>query len=211
MSVINYYFSPASPYAYLAGDRLEQIATRQGARIAYKPVDVFTVFEVTGGIPVHRRHLSRQEYRLQDLVRRARKAGMDMHLQPKFWPGDPMLPSCALIAAGAAVAAGTSTGDVGLAARSLMRALWAEQKDISDAGVIAAALAEAGFSADVLSDGSHAGAAYASNTEEAVRLGVFGSPFYIVDGQRFWGQDRLEDLEDLLAGGPAAEARDARH
>ena len=97
MRVIDYYFSPASPYSYLAGDRLEQIAARHGARIAYKPVDVFTVFNVTGGIPVHRRHLSRQEYRFQDLARRARKAGLDIHLQPKFWPGDPMLPSCALI------------------------------------------------------------------------------------------------------------------
>ena len=209
MRVIDFYFSPASPYSYLAGDRLERIADRHGARIAYKPVDVFTVFEVTGGIPVHRRHLSRQEYRFQDLARRARKAGMDIHLQPKFWPGDPMLPSCALIAAGAAVDAGKATGDVGVAARALMRALWAEQKDISDTGVIAAALDEAGFSADVLADGASAGAIYAANTEEAVRRGVFGAPFYIVDEQRFWGQDRLDDLEDLLRGGPAKGAADA--
>jgi 2-hydroxychromene-2-carboxylate isomerase len=210
MSVIDYYFSPASPYAYLAGDRLEQIAVRQGARIAYKPVDVFTVFDVTGGIPVHRRHLSRQEYRFQDLARRAGKAGLDMNLQPKFWPGDPMLPCCALIAAQAAVDAGKAKGDVGLAARALMRALWAEQKDIADTGVIAAALAEAGFSADVLADGASAGATYAANTEEAVRRGVFGVPFYIVETQRFWGQDRLEDLEDLLAA-RALEGSNARH
>ncbi len=208
MSVIDCYFSPASPYAYLAGDRLERIAAAHGARIAYKPVDIFTVFEVTGGIPVHRRHLSRQEYRFQDLARRARKAGLDIHLQPKYWPGDPMLPSCALIAAAAAVDAGKAKGDVGKAARALMRALWAEQKDIADTGVIAAALAEAGFDADVLADGAAAGATYVANTEEAVRRGVFGSPFYIVDEQRFWGQDRLDDLEDLLRGNTTG-ARDA--
>ena len=121
-----------------------------------------------------------------------------------------MLPSCALIAAAGAVDAGEAKGDVGKAARALMRALWAEQKDIADTGVIAAALAEAGFSADVLADGVSAGATYVANTEEAVRKGVFGSPFYIVGEQRFWGQDRLDDLEDLLARGTSG-ASDARH
>ncbi|MFT6774779.1 MAG: 2-hydroxychromene-2-carboxylate isomerase [Paracoccaceae bacterium] len=210
MTVIDYYFTTISPYCYLAGDKLERIAARHGARIAYKPVDMMKVFEVTGGVPVKARHQSRQEYRFQDMGRRARREGVAMNLQPKFWPGAPMLSCCALIAAEAAVKDGRADGDVGKAARAMLRAQWAEQKDIGDTGVIAAALDEAGFSADVLADGVGAGATYASNTAEAVQRGVFGAPFYIVGDQRFWGQDRLDDLELLLKelaagkGGPNA-------
>jgi 2-hydroxychromene-2-carboxylate isomerase len=203
MTVIDYYFTPLSPYAYLAGDRLEALAARCGAAIAYKPVDMFKVFETTGGVPVPRRHPSRQEYRFQDLARRARRADLTLNLQPLHWPTDPTLSCCALIAADAAVRAGHATGDVGRAARAMMRACWAEQKDVADTGVIAAALGEAGFSADLLLDGATAGATYAANTQEAVSRGVFGAPFYIVGEQRFWGQDRLEDLEDLLQQGGA--------
>ncbi|MGG7567814.1 2-hydroxychromene-2-carboxylate isomerase [Rhodovulum sp. DZ06] len=204
MPVVDYYFSVLSPYAYLAGDRLERIAEANGALVRYKPVDIHKVFEVTGGIPVHRRHVSRQEYRFQDLARRARRAGLPMHLSPKFWPGNPTLANCALIAAQEARSEGQAPdGDVGAAARALMRALWAEQKDLADPGVVAEALAEGGFSTAVFSGGAAAGETYVRNTEEAVRRGVFGAPFYILGEERFWGQDRLEDLEIALRGGSA--------
>lgn len=202
MPVIDYFFSVLSPYAYLAGDRLERIAEAHGALIRYKPVDLHKVMEVTGGLPVHRRHVSRQEYRFQDLARRARRAGLPMHLQPKHFPGNPTLANCALIAAQTAQENGDAPhGDVGAAARALMRALWAEQKDLADPGVVAEALGAGGFTAAVFSGGAAAGETYARNTEEAVRRGVFGAPFYIFGEERFWGQDRLDDLEIALKGG----------
>lgn len=202
MIVIDYYFSPVSPYAYLAGDALECVAELHGARIDYKPIDIGTVLKVTGGTPVAERHLSRQQYRLQDLARRARRAGLPMRLQPKCWPADPRLACCALIAAQRGLRGGTAPqGDVGVAARAMMRALWAEDKDIADIGVIAEALSEGGFPAEVLFDGAAAGEIFVANTEEAVRRGVFGSPFYIVGGEKFWGQDRIEDLALHLAEG----------
>lgn len=194
MTEIDYYFSPISAYTYLAGDGLEKIASATGARINYKPVEIFKVFEVAGVQPLHRRHLSIQQYRLQDLARRARAAGLAMRLQPKFWPGDPRLACCALIAAQEGRRAGTATGDVGKVARALMRALWAEDKDIAEIGVIAEALSEGGFDASVLSAGADAGRIFVENTGEAVSRGVFGAPFYIVGDQKFWGQDRLDDL-----------------
>lgn len=200
MPVIDYYFSVLSPYAYLAGDRLERIARAHGALIRYKPVNLMKVFEVTGGVPVKARHVSRQEYRLQDMARRARRAGLAMHLVPKYWPCDPTLADCALIAAQEAETEGLALhGDVGRAARAMMAALWAEQKDPTDVAVVAGALAAGGFSPAALAGGAKAGEIYAKNTEEAVRRGVFGAPFYILGDEKFWGQDRLEDLDVALA------------
>jgi 2-hydroxychromene-2-carboxylate isomerase len=83
------------------------------------------------------------------------------------------------------------------------RACWAEEKDIAEDAVIRACLAEAGFDPDIagglmLSEAEE----YAANLEEAVNRGAFGAPFYIVTetDQRFWGQDRIGDLDLHLAG-----------
>jgi 2-hydroxychromene-2-carboxylate isomerase len=84
---------------------------------------------------------------------------------------------------------------------SILRAVWAEEKDISQDDVIQASLREAGFDPALSESGLLVGAeTYAANLEEAIDKGVFGSPFYIVeDNQRFWGQDKIEDLNQHLS------------
>jgi 2-hydroxychromene-2-carboxylate isomerase len=197
MAHLDYYFSTVSPWAYLAGNRLEEIAERQGATVTYKPLDVVALFPRSGGKSLPERHPSRQAYRLQELRRFARKLGMPLTIQPKHFPTNAAPSSYAIIAAQR-----DGGGDTGKLVQAILRAIWAEDKDIAEDVVIRDCLTQAGFDPGLADRGLLAGAeTYAANLEEAANRGVFGSPFYITDGdERFWGQDRLEDLELHLAG-----------
>jgi 2-hydroxychromene-2-carboxylate isomerase len=196
MAHIDYYFATISPFTYLAGTRLEDIAQRHGATIAYKPLDVVALFGRTGGQAPKDRHESRKAYRLQEMRRQSVKAGLKLDLQPMFWPTNPAPSSYAIIAAQSA-----GGGDVGALTHGLTRACWAEEQNIAEDEVIRAALTDAAFDPALADRGLLAGAeAYAANLEEAVARGVFGAPFYVVGEEMFWGQDRLEDLDLYLSG-----------
>lgn len=196
MADIEYFFSTLSPFAYLAGDRLEDIAGRHGATIEYIPVDLMTLFTRTGGTAPKDRHPSRMEYRAMELKRQSAKTGLPLNLQPAHWPVNAAPSSYAIIAA-----QNEGGGDTGKLVQSFMRACWAEEKDISDDAVVHDLLDQSGFDPGLADSGMLVGAeTYAANLERAVDRGVFGSPFYITrDGQRFWGQDRLDDLDRHLA------------
>lgn len=202
MARIDYYFATVSPYTYLAGTRLEEIAARHGLGIVYKPLDILALFDRTGGIRPADRHQSRKDYRLQELRRQARKAGLPLNLQPAFWPANPAPSSYAVIAAQAAVDKGEAAGDLGALVHGFCRACWAEERDIADDSVVREVLAAAGFDPALADRGLLLGAeTYARNLDEAANRGVFGAPFYITEGdERFWGQDRLDDLDAHLAG-----------
>ncbi|GAA6193835.1 2-hydroxychromene-2-carboxylate isomerase [Phaeobacter sp. NW0010-22] len=195
MAQIDYYFATLSPYAYLAGDGLEEIAAKHGATINYKPMDILSLFGRTGGISPKDRHPSRIEYRAQDLMRRSANLEMDFNLKPAHWPTNAAPSSYAIIAASKA-----GGGDVGKLCRLILRACWAEEKDIAEDDVVRACLQGAGFDPALADSGLLVGAdTYAANLEAAVENGVFGAPFYVTeDGQRFWGQDRLADLDKHL-------------
>mgnify|MGYP006139012525 FL=1 len=197
MTKITYFFATISPYTYLGGLRLEKIAVKHRASIEYRPMDLMSVFSRTGGVPPKDRHVSRIEMRAQELERQAKKLNMPYNLKPSYFPVNMAPSSYAFISASR-----HGDGDLGALAFGLTRAVWAENKDISDPKVISECLKTAGFDGD-LADKDMLGAAeqYSKNTEEAVASGVFGAPFYITDtDQRFWGQDRLEDLDLTLSG-----------
>ncbi|APX12247.1 2-hydroxychromene-2-carboxylate isomerase [Tateyamaria omphalii] len=197
MPHIDYYFATLSPYTYLAGKRFEALAGTHGATITYKPLDVIALFGRTGGTPPKDRHINRIEYRAQELVRQAKKHDLPFNLKPAHWPTNAAPSSYAIIAAQNA-----GGGDLGTLVHALLRAVWAEDKDIAQDEVIKSCLSEAGFDSSLADSGLLSGAeTYAANLEEAVDKGVFGAPFYIVDGdQRFWGQDKLDDLDLHLSG-----------
>jgi 2-hydroxychromene-2-carboxylate isomerase len=197
MAHIDYFFATVSPYTYLAGTRLEQIAAKHGVSIMYKPLDVIALFARTGGIAPKDRHIARQEYRLQELQRQSAKTGLPLNVKPVHWPTNPAPSSYAVIAAQSA-----GGGDLGALVHSITRACWAEDRNIADDDVIRDCLTASGFDPALADKGLLAGAeAYSSNLEEAVNRGAFGAPFYITDtDQRFWGQDRLDDLELYLSG-----------
>ena len=196
MAQIDYFFSTLSPYCYLAGMRLEEVAAKHGATITYKPVDLVNAFSRTGGTPPKDRHPSRQEYRAQELQRQSRKLGVKLNLNPAHWPTNGAPAAYAFLAAQRA-----GGGDLGKLAHVITRSVWAEEKDIAEDDVVQGCLAEAGFDPAVANSGLMESAdAYAANVEEAVERGVFGAPFYIVKDQRFWGQDRIADVDLYLAG-----------
>ena len=187
MVEIHYYFSVLSPFTYLAGDGLERIAEKHGATILYKPCDVMRIFAETGGVPVPKRHPTRQAYRLQELPRIARRAGLPITISPAHWPTDPVPATTAILAAAEA-----GGGDPGAVARALLSACWAEEKDIADPDVVAKALAAGGFDAAALSPAMAAAQPrIAELTDEALAKGVFGAPFYVVGEELFWGQGPL--------------------
>lgn len=192
MTRIDYYFSVQSPFTYLAGDRLERIAAARGARIDYKPIDTGPVFAATGGVPVARRHPARLAYRAQDLLRLARASGLPFNLHPAHWPTD-AAPASASVAAAALAGA-----DAGGLAQAVMRAVWAEERDIAEPATLAAIVAATGIDRAAL-DLDAGAAACDANSAEAIAKGVFGSPFYIVGEALFWGQDRLDALDLHLA------------
>ena len=201
MAQIDYFLTPNSPNVYLAGTRLEEIAARHGSTISYRPVDLNQLLARTGGTPLPERHESRKAYRLQELRRQGAKLGMPIQVQPAHFPTNPAPASYAIIAAQSAAAKGAG-GDVGGLVHALARACWAEERDIADDAVVRDCLSAAGFDPGLADSGLLAGAeAYAANLEEAVARGAFGVPFYILaeDDERFWGQDRLADLDAHLA------------
>ncbi len=194
MTTISYYFSVLSPFTYLAGDRLEQVARRHDAGVEYIPMDILELFTRTGGVAPKNRHASRQKYRIQEIVRIAKRTGMPVNLVPKYWPTDPRPASYAIINAV------DETGDMGLLVRNFLTACWAEDADIARAEVVRQCLAKAGYSPEIAErDSAGAQATFEANTQKAVDANVFGSPAYVVGEEVFWGQDRLDYLNDYLA------------
>ena len=175
---------------------MEDVAKKHGCTISYRPLDIMGLFSRTGGTAPKDRHVSRQEYRLTEMRRAGIKNGMDINLKPAHWPTNPAPSSYAIIAAQKA-----GGGDMGALAHGFLRACWAEQRDISQDDVVRDVLSAAGFDpkladADLVSSADE----YTANLEQAINVGVYGAPFYIVGEERFWGQDRVEDLDMHLAG-----------
>lgn len=196
LAEIDYFFATVSPFVYLAGNRLEEIAARHGASIAYKPLDPSALFPRTGGQVLADRHESRKAYRLQEVRRQATKHGMALNPQPAYWPVNPAPSGYAIISAAKA-----GGGDLPGLIQGFARAVWAENRNIADDEVVGEVLAAYGFDPKVADRGMLSAAdAYVSNLEEAVARGVFGVPFYVVGEERFWGQDRLDDLDLYLSG-----------
>ncbi|WP_439112212.1 2-hydroxychromene-2-carboxylate isomerase [Hydrogenophaga sp.] len=193
---LDYYFAPQSPWMYLGHARLNELLQRTDTEVRVRPVDFGHIFSVSGGLPLPQRAPQRQAYRLVELRRFSEALGLPLNPQPRHFPlpGDP---SALLITAVAthdgAGAAMRLTGAIG-------QAIWAQERNMADAAELAAVLAECGLDAQRLAQAQDADnqALYAQHTREAVDAGVFGAPSYAVDGEIFWGQDRLDFVERRL-------------
>ena len=198
MASIQYYFAPQSPWTYLGHLRFWDIARAHGARIEVLPVDLGgKVFPVSGGQPLAKRAPQRQAYRLVELQRFADYLHAPLKLQPKFFPvaGDD---AARLIIA---VDLHDGTDAAMHIADAVLRAVWVEERNIADEATLAALLRERELPARRLED-AHSQAAqerYEANTRRAIEAGVFGAPSYAIDGELFWGQDRLDFVERKLS------------
>ena len=195
---VEYFFTPVSPFTYLGHDRFVAIAGRHGVSIDVKPVDLGPVFAVSGGVPLKQRAPQRQAYRLVELGRWSKHLGVPLNLQPRHFPVPPALASKLILASlsqQGAVGALKLTG-------ALLRAVWAEERNIAESDTLAAIASEQGFDAASLAEraaASDIGERYEALTQEAIDRQVFGAPTYIYREEPFWGQDRLDFLDRALA------------
>lgn len=195
--LVDYYLTPISPYVYLGHQRFVAIAGRHGATIAVKPINLGLVFPVSGGVPLTKRAPQRQAYRLVELARWSRHLGIPLNLHPKHFPVSAEIASQFILAA-----LEQSTDAALELAAALGRALWAEDRDISDAATVTAIAATCGADAPALAAraaASDIATRYAVLTQEAIDRGIFGTPTYVYAGELFWGQDRLDFLDRALA------------
>ncbi len=192
---IDYYFWLLSDWAYLGGVRFAQLAVRHDLAVHHIPLRLPDVYARSGGLTLQNRAWQRQAYRIAELKRWRTKLGIAVNIEPRFFPTDIDLASCMVIAAqnrGLAVA--------GLV-NAMMRAVWAEDRDLAQPGTLAEIASAQGLgAAELLGEAGleSVRAAYRANTERALDAGVFGSPFYHFNGELFWGQDRLDMLEDAI-------------
>lgn len=196
MKTIDYYFWMNSDWAYLGADRLEMLAARHQATIRYLPVDLPEVYARTGGVLLGQRSPERQAYRVTELARWCRKLGIHVNPKPAFMCPDAELASRIVIAAD------TAGLPVPALYKAILKAEWCDDQDISDIGTLSGVLQRLGLDAPaLLAAAGQPGiaSAYRRNTDEAVKVGVFGSPAYVYRGEVFWGQDRLEMLEEAIA------------
>lgn len=187
---IDYYFAAQSPWAYLGHERFVQLLRRSRRDVRVLPVDFGRVFAASGGLPLPQRAPQRQAYRLLELRRFAERLEVPLNLQPKFFPVDGT-PASLLITA---VAQHDGAEAALRLAGAVLAACWREQRDIASEGTLAELLDECDLPAERLAE-AHAAdtrARYDAHTQAAIEAGVFGAPSYLVDGELFWGQDRLD-------------------
>jgi 2-hydroxychromene-2-carboxylate isomerase len=194
---VDYYFAPQSPWTYLGHERFAAITRATGAAVRVLPVDLGgKVFPISGGLPLGKRAPQRQAYRLMELKRYSEYLQAPLTVQPKYFPvsGDD--------AARLIIAVDLHDG-VDAAMRitgAILAAVWAQERNIADAKVLAELLVEQGQNPQRLeqSYSQTVQDRYEAYTQQAIDAGVFGAPSYVIDGEIFWGQDRLDFVERKL-------------
>ena len=197
MTAIDYYLSPHSPWTYLGHERFAQIAAAAGATINVLPVDLGRVFPVSGGLPLSKRAPQRQAYRLVELQRWSEYLGRPLNLQPRYFPVDGHDAAKLIIAVDSA----DGTDAAMKIAGAVLRGVWVEEKNIADPAVLQKMLEGSGLAPRRLEDSQSQAVheRYEDDSRRAIVAGVFGVPSYMLDGELFWGQDRLDFLERRLA------------
>ena len=197
---VDYYFSFQSPWAYIGHNLFREVVKTNDHKVNYKPVVLVDLFSETGGLPLMKRHPVRQRYRMVELQRWRDKRGLKFHLQPANWPFN------ARLADGVVIAAVEAGLDPEPFVRRAFAAVWEDQLNLADAATLIKLADESGLSGKRLverSGSEEIGAAYEQNRQDALAADVFGSPVYVLDGEVFWGQDRIELLADALKSGRA--------
>jgi 2-hydroxychromene-2-carboxylate isomerase len=198
---VDYYFSFSSPWAYIGHKAFRDVVDSYGLKVNHKPVILVDLFSETGGLPLIKRHPVRQRYRMVELQRWRDKRGLNFHFQPKHVPLNARLADGVVIAA---IELGLEPDPF---LRRAFKAVWEDELNLADPAVVAKIADDAGLPGDKLverSGSDEISAAYEQNRQDAIAADVFGSPVYVLDGEVFWGQDRIELLADALKSGRKA-------
>ena len=195
---VDYYFSFSSPWAYIGHKTFRDVVGTYGVVVNHKPVVLVDLFSETGGLPLVKRHPVRQRYRMVELQRWRDKRGLNFHLQPKYSPLNARLADGVVIAA---VEAGLEPDPF---LRRAFPAVWEDQLNLADPDTVTKIADDVGLPGKELvarSASEHISAVYEQNRQDAIAADVFGSPVYVLEGEVFWGQDRIELLADALKSG----------
>ncbi|WP_018688738.1 2-hydroxychromene-2-carboxylate isomerase [Ahrensia kielensis] len=198
MTTIDYYFYSASPFTYLGHQAIVDVAEKQGATLNVKPVILMALWAVSGAVPPAQRPAVRQRYRLIELQRVADFRGLPINKQPAHFPVDATVADCSIAAI---ISAGANPLTY---MRDLFAATWANEQDISDEATLAELLKKNGFDSDEILTAAKSETVAAireQNTKDAIDADAIGVPAYVVKGEVFWGQDRIEMLDHMLASG----------
>lgn len=196
MTQVDYYFTPQSPWTYLGHARFAALVKAAGATVRVRPIDFGAVFPVSGGLPLGKRAPQRQAYRLVEMARFSKQLDVELNPKPKFFP-------VASDDASRLIIAVDMHDDADAAMRlcgAIFAAVWVQERNIADPAVLEALVGECGLPAKRFEQ-SHSQAVqerYEADTKEAIDTGVFGAPSYVIDGEIFWGQDRLDFVERAL-------------
>ena len=188
--------SHGSPWTFLGHKRINKIALENNYELIIMPVNYGEVFPATGGLPVNKRSIQRQKYRLQELARWSEFLKVKLNTEPKFFPSRSLLPSLAIISA--KLLKYENVMDI---AYRIMEALWVKELDIDDEKTLKSVISKLTPTAEELIDFSKQDIVsneIKKNTEKALKSSVFGAPTYIIDDEVFWGQDRLDFVERYI-------------
>ncbi|WP_434052754.1 MAG: 2-hydroxychromene-2-carboxylate isomerase [Roseibium sp.] len=191
METITYFYAPISGYAYLGEKRLMGIAAEAGAKVDFQPVDIQKVFAAAGATPPPKQSQTRLNYRFMDLRRSAERLGLPINPKPKHWPVPAELPA-RLVHAAQALAM-----EPHIVSFAMLEAVYARELNLSDHDVVEELVHSLPLDGGALwteATGDEAAKRYVSATEAAIAQGVPGSPTYVLEGEMFFGQDRLDML-----------------
>lgn len=193
---IDYYFAPQSPWTYLGHARLQAIAKAAQAQVRVLPADFGKIFAASGGLPLAKRAPQRQAYRLVELARFRDFLGLPLNLEPRYFPVAPDDAARLIIA----VAERDGSAAALRLSAAVFAAVWVQERDIASAETLRDLLTACDLPHERWRQSQTPAVQdrYAANTEAALTAGVFGAPSYCVDGQIFWGQDRLDLLQRRL-------------
>jgi 2-hydroxychromene-2-carboxylate isomerase len=194
---VDYYLASVSPWTYLGHDRFVSLLASHAATCRIFPIDLGKLFPVSGGLPLAKRAPQRQAYRIVELERWSGWLKLPIHVTPKFVASSGDLASRWILAA----AAGSAAAGLAMAG-GVLRARWAEERDIADPATLCAIAEGLGLDGAAIAaraDGPETAAGYEAATQRAVDAQVFGVPWYVYRGEPFWGQDRLDFLARALS------------
>lgn len=186
------YYALQSPWTYLGWQRFLDLVREKDVKATFRPIKMVPVFAASGGLPLARRPLQRQVYRMMELKRWRDVLNQPLTLEPAFFPVNESLAALMVIAHG------EQGGDMGALSQAMLRAVWAEERNLADRPTRAAIAAEQGLDGNTLialAETQPIANIYDAHTEAALDDGIFGVPTFKLGDELFWGQDRL----DLLA------------
>ena len=188
--------SHGSPWTFLGHKKVNEISQKNNCELDIMPVNYGEIFPVSGGLPVHKRPLQRQKYRLQELKRWSEFLKIKLNPEPKHFPSRSLLPSKVIISV--KILNFENVNDI---AYAIMEGLWIKEMNIDDPKNLKKILTRFIKTADEVIDFSESKQVEKEMneyTKEAIDLAVFGAPTYIINDQIYWGQDRLDFLERYL-------------